>query len=242
MCGIAGFVGHVEPDLLERMLSVIAHRGPDDQGMWSGAGVGLGTRRLAIIDLTGGRQPMTNEDGSLWIVFNGEIYNHRSLRADLEAKGHRFKTKSDTEAILHLYEDEGERCVDRLRGMFAFAIWDAPRRALLLARDRLGKKPLYLWRRDSLLLFASEIKSLLLHPAVSRTLDWEAFHHYLAFGYTPADRSIFAGISKLPPAHTAVLCDGALTVRRYWTLPQCETTRPTSFREAAAHVREVIRE
>jgi len=244
MCGIAGLVGQIEPDVLEGMLALIAHRGPDDQGIWLGPGVGLGVRRLAIIDLTGGRQPMSNEDGSLWIVFNGEIYNHRSLRPDLETKGHRFKTRSDTEVILHLYEDEGERCVDRLRGMFAFAVWDANRRRLFLARDRMGKKPLYYWHRDGLFLFASEIKALLCHPAVSRALDWEAFHHYLAFGYTPADRSIFDGIAKLPPAHTAILRDGVLTLHRYWILPQSNSVpnRHASVNEVMARVRHALRE
>ncbi|HSB82297.1 MAG TPA: asparagine synthase (glutamine-hydrolyzing) [Candidatus Methylomirabilis sp.] len=242
MCGIVGFVGQVKPDVLEGMLSAMAHRGPDDQGVWLGPGVGLGMRRLAIIDLAGGHQPMSNEDGSLWIVFNGEIYNHRMLRTDLETKGHTFRTRCDTEAILHLYEEEGEKCVDRLRGMFAFAIWDARRRDLFLARDRLGKKPLFCWQRDGLFLFASEIKALLCHPAVSRTLNWEAFHHYLAFGYTPADGSIFAGISKLLPAHTATLRDGGVTLRRYWTLPQYETAGPMSSQEAAAHLREQLRE
>jgi asparagine synthase (glutamine-hydrolysing) len=224
------------------MLSMLGHRGPDDQGIWLGPGVGLGMRRLAIIDLLGGRQPMSNEDGSLWIVFNGEIYNHRALRPALEAKGHRIKTRSDTEVILHLYEEEGERCVDRLRGMFAFALWDTPRKRLFLARDRMGKKPLYYWHRDGLFLFASEIKALLCHPAVSRSLDWEAFHHYLAFGYTPADRSIFAAISKIPPAHSATLGERNLTLRRYWRLPHGETMRPVSNQEAAIRVREALRE
>jgi len=243
VCGIAGFVGEgTDRAHLERMVATLVHRGPDDKGLFAAPGVGLGMRRLSIIDLATGHQPMANEDDSLWIVFNGEIYNHRSLRPDLEAKGHRFKTRSDTEVILHLYEEHGEACVDRLRGMFAFAIWDAFRKTLFLARDRMGKKPLYYWHRDGLFLFGSEIKALLCHPAVSRSLDWEAFHHYLAFGYTPADRSIFAAISKLPPANSATLCDGSLTLRRYWTLPQGETMRPMSSQEAAIRVREELRE
>ena len=242
MCGIAGYVGQVEPEILEGMLSVITHRGPDDQGVWVGPGVGLGMRRLAIIDLGGGHQPMSNEDDSLWIVFNGEVYNYRELRPALEAKGHRFRTQSDTEVILHLYEEEGEACVGRLRGMFAFAVWDVPRQRLFLARDRLGKKPLFYWHRDGLFLFASEIKALLGHPAISRALDGEAFHHYLAFGYTPADRSIFSGIAKLPPAHTALLQDGALSLRRYWTLPTGGAERRISVQDATAQIRGELRE
>ncbi|MFQ5657300.1 MAG: asparagine synthase (glutamine-hydrolyzing), partial [Candidatus Methylomirabilales bacterium] len=244
MCGIAGYVGTKAPDLLPTMLRVLKHRGPDDTGSYETPGVGLGMTRLAIIDLAGGRQPMSNEDDSLWIVFNGEIYNYRDLRRGLEAKGHRFRSRSDTEVILHLFEEEGERCVDHLRGMFAFAIWDAHRRRLFLARDRMGKKPLYYWHRDGLFLFASEIKALLCHRVVSRDLDCEAFHHYLAFGYTPADRSIFAKISKLPPAHTGTLSDGVLTLHRYWTLPHGHLTdgQGPSLRDAPAHVRHVIRE
>jgi asparagine synthase (glutamine-hydrolysing) len=208
--------------------------------------------RLAIIDLPGGRQPMTNQacaersrgDGLLRIVFNGEIYNFRDLRSDLIQRGHCFQTHSDTECILHLYEEEGERCVDRLRGMFAFALWDARRRLLYLARDRMGKKPLYYWHRDGLFLFASEIKALLCHPAVSRCLDYEALHHYLAFGYTPADRSIFAGIAKLPPAHFAILQEGVLSAQRYWKLPPGATpAHPgTALQEIGERVRHVLKE
>jgi asparagine synthase (glutamine-hydrolysing) len=244
MCGIAGYVGTLAPEVLAAMLRLLTHRGPDDMGTHAEPGVGLGMTRLAIIDLAGGRQPMTNEAGRHWIVFNGEIYNHRELRRDLEDRGHRFQSRSDTEVILHLYEEDGERCVDRLRGMFAFALWDAPRRSLLLARDRLGKKPLYYWQGDGLFLFASEIKALLCHPAVSRAPDWEAFQHYLAFGYTPAGRSIFAGIAKLPPAHTATLRHGVLTQERYWALPRGDamTGDRASPGEVAARVRDQLRE
>ncbi len=244
MCGIAGYIGTVAPAVLPAMLQSLTHRGPDDAGTHVEPGVGLGMTRLAIIDLAGGRQPMSNEDGSLWIVFNGEIYNYRELRPDLLSRGHRLQTRSDTEVILHLFEEEGERCVERLRGMFAFAIWDARRRRLFLARDRLGKKPLYLWHRDGLFLFASEIKALLCHPAVSRALDPEAFHHYLAFGYTPADRSAFAGIRKLPPAHTATLAEGTLALRRYWDLPRGDslTAGPVPLPERAARIRQELRE
>jgi len=244
MCGIAGFVGQGTRDHLEKMVQTLVHRGPDDQGLFLAPGIGLGMRRLSIIDLAGGHQPMMNEDGSLRVVFNGEIYNFRDLRSDLTARGHLFRTASDTEVILHLYEEMGHACVERLRGMFAFALWDAPRKILVLARDRLGKKPLYYWHRNALFLFASEIKALLCHPAVSRTLDWDALHHYLAFGYTPVSRSIFAGIAKLPPAHIATLQDGALTLRRYWDLPTGSTVLNSqpSLPEVAARIRHELRE
>ena len=242
MCGIAGYVGPEPADVLPGMLQQLRHRGPDDVGIRVEDGIGLGMTRLAIIDLAGGHQPMANEDGSLWIVFNGEIYNHRELRPGLERAGHRFRTRSDTEVILHLYEEAGARCVEQLRGMFAFAIWDGRLRRLFLARDRIGKKPLYFWQHAGLFLFASEIKALLVHPAVSREVDWEAFHHYLAFGYTPADRSIFAGIAKLPPAHTATLLDGTLKLERYWTLPQVAHEPRLSAAEAADRIRHALRE
>jgi asparagine synthase (glutamine-hydrolysing) len=224
------------------MLAALTHRGPDDSGVYARECVGLGMTRLAIIDLATGHQPMANEDESLWIVFNGEIYNHQELRPRLEARGHRFKTRSDTEAILHLYEEYAEGCVDHLRGMFALAIWDAKSRSLFLARDRMGKKPLYYWRHDDLFLFGSEIKALLCHSGVSRDLDWEAVHHYLAFGYTPADRSIFAGIRKLPPAHAATFAKGTLTLRRYWRLPDGATSPPEPPQEAAERIRHEVRE
>src|SRR3989475_379907 len=195
MCGIAGYAGVAPPELLPSMLRELKHRGPDDDGLHLEPGIGLGATRLAIIDLHTGHQPIANADESAWIVFNGEIYNFRDLRATLQAKGRTFRTQSDTEVVLKAYEAFGPACVERLRGMFAFALWDRPRRRLLLARDRLGKKPLYYWQRGALFLFASEPKALLCHPAIARTLDWDALHHYLAFGYTPRARSIFAEIS-----------------------------------------------
>jgi asparagine synthase (glutamine-hydrolysing) len=219
MCGIAGHVGGAPPELLAAMVRALKHRGPDDEGIHVEPGVGLGMTRLAIIDLVTGRQPMSTADSAAWIVYNGEIYNFRDLRAELERRGHVFQTRSDTEVLLAAWEAFGEACVERFQGMFAFALWDRRRRRLLLARDRLGKKPLYYWHRDGLFLFASELKALLCHPAVARTIDWDALHHYLAFGYTPRARSIFAEIAKLPPAHTAVLADGRLALARYWTLP-----------------------
>jgi asparagine synthase (glutamine-hydrolysing) len=244
MCGIAGYVGPAPPGLLPGMLDLIHHRGPDDLGRHEAGGAGVGVTRLAIIDLATGRQPIATDDGAAHVVFNGEIYNFRALRAALEARGCRFRTSSDTEVLLRAWETHGEACVDDLRGMFAFAIWDARRRRLFAARDRLGKKPFYYWHRDGLFLFASEVKQLLRHPAVGRDLDWAALHHYLAFGYVPGDRSIFAEIHNLPAGHTLTLEDGRVAVRRYWALPAAATLapRPGDPREAAARVRESLRE
>jgi asparagine synthase (glutamine-hydrolysing) len=186
---------------------------------------------------------MASDDGALTLVFNGEIYNFRALRAELERRGQRFHTQSDTEVILRAWEADGERCVDALRGMFAFAIWDARRHRLFLARDRLGKKPLYYWQGADTLVFASEIKALLCHPGPGRDVDFAALHHYLAYGYTPAGRSAFAGIHKLPPGHTATLVAGTLTARRYWSLPAAPAAPAAAgFPELAARVRHEIRE
>ena len=243
MCGIAGHVGSTQPELLPAMLGLLKHRGPDDSGIHASGDVGLGMTRLAIIDLVTGRQPMSDDTGRYWIVFNGEIYNFRELRAELMTAGRRFRTRSDTEVILQAYAVHGEACVERLAGMFAFAIWDDAERRLFLARDRLGKKPLYYWHRDRLFLFASEPKALLIHPAVGRSIDWTALHHYLAFGYTPVTRSIFDSIQKLPPAHTATLTGGRLTQRRYWQLPRVQTAagEAATIEESAAAVRAELR-
>jgi asparagine synthase (glutamine-hydrolysing) len=244
MCGIAGHVGPTARELLPAMLGLLKHRGPDDAGIHAAGNVGLGMARLAIIDLVTGRQPMSDAAERYWVVFNGEIYNFRQLRAELMTAGRRFRTRSDTEVILHAYAVHGEACVERLAGMFAFAIWDDAERRLFLARDRLGKKPLYYWHRDRLFLFASEPKALLCHPAVARSVDWSALHHYLAFGYTPATRSIFDSIRKLPPAHTATFIDGRLTQRRYWQLPAGATSPGPGAgpEESAAAVRAGLRE
>ncbi len=242
MCGIAGHVGRARGDLLSAMLRSLEHRGPDDEGRYVEPGCALGMTRLAVIDLAGGAQPMTNEDGSVVVVFNGEIYNFRELRRALEIAGHRFRTQSDTETIVHAYEAHGDACVERLDGMFAFALWDRARRRLLLARDRLGKKPLYLWRRDGLVLFASEIKALLHHDAVGRDVDWDALHHYLAFGYTPSARSIFAEIGKVPPGHVAVVEEGAAPRLTRWWAPPVGRPAPVTAAEAPALVRGELRE
>src|SRR6516225_7344371 len=187
MCGIAGVLyadgGRPVPrPLLKRMADRIAHRGPDAEGFWAGSGVGLAHRRLSIIDLAGGDQPLCNEDGTIWVVFNGEIYNYRELRDGLLGRGHVLKTHSDTEVLVHLYEEAGDALVERLRGMFAFALWDGRRRRLLLARDRLGIKPLYLYRDSEKVLFGSELKAILAHPGVDRVIDPEAVEDYLALG------------------------------------------------------------
>jgi asparagine synthase (glutamine-hydrolysing) len=247
MCGIAGYVGPgIAPDLLPAMVARLKHRGPDDDGVHvdAAAGVGLGMTRLAIIDLETGAQPMATADGAVWIVYNGEIYNFRDVRNGLEARGYRFRTRSDTEVLLAAYDVYGDSCVDHLRGMFAFAIWDGRQRRLLLARDRLGKKPLYYATGSGRLVFASELKAVLLDPDVRRDVDWTAFHHYLAFGYTPGDRSIFADVVKLPPAHTAVFEDGKLRVDRYWALPtgRAATAQRVSPADAPRLVRHELRE
>jgi asparagine synthase (glutamine-hydrolysing) len=244
MCGIAGWVGAGGGrEVLDAMLATLEHRGPDDTGRHLDGAAALGMTRLSIIDLVTGRQPMTSEDGTTTIVFNGEIYNFRALRAELEARGRRFTTRSDTEVLLRAWEEHGPACVERLRGMFAFAIWDAARRRLFLARDRLGKKPLYYWHRGGLFAFASEPKALLAHPAVTRVLDTAALEHYAAFGYTPAARSIFDGIAKLPPGHTATVADGALRLARYWAPPPgTAVALPAAGDELLARVRAEVRD
>jgi asparagine synthase (glutamine-hydrolysing) len=227
MCGIAGFVTtHESPPaaeraaVLDRMCRIITHRGPDDQGTMINGPAALGMRRLSIIDLSGGHQPISGEDGSVTIVFNGEVYNYRELQQDLEQRGHRFQTHSDTEAIVHAYEEFGTRCVEYLRGMFAFAIWDSKRRELFLARDRVGKKPLYytLTMRGTLV-FGSELKTLLQHPEVSAEIDPTALDAYLTLGYVPDPLCILRGIHKLPPAHVLTFANNEVSVTQYWDFP-----------------------
>jgi asparagine synthase (glutamine-hydrolysing) len=219
MCGICG---HFNPsgvlsEDLHRMTSALRHRGPDGQGIFQENGIGLGHRRLSIIDLDGGRQPMSNEDGSIWITFNGEIYNFEEIRKGLEGR-HRFASRCDTEVILHLYEEKGEKCLDDLRGMFAFALYDLRHRKLFLARDHLGQKPLYYRHEGNIFSFASEIKSLLaLDPGLAK-LDDEALYEYLTLRIITPPRSMFAKIRKLPPAHYLVFQDGKVSINRYWQL------------------------
>lgn len=220
MCGIVGKVGNSPVELreLQQMARAIAHRGPDDEGYWLDGNIGLGHRRLSIIDLSTGRQPIANEDQTVWIVFNGEIYNFPELKRELVAKGHRFATTTDTEVIVHLYEELGEACVQRLNGMFAFAIWDTVTKKLFLARDRIGQKPLFYRHQGREFLFGSEVKALLAADRIDRGIDYTALHHYLTLRFIPAPHTMFEGISKLPAGHTLTLLDGRLTIRRYWDL------------------------
>jgi len=223
ICGIYSFedgAAQVEPDHLERMRDEFTHRGPDDAGVFidSRGRVGLANRRLSIIDLSpAGHQPMSNEDGSVWIAYNGEVYNYREYRAELEAKGHIFRSQSDTEVILHLYEEYGHEVVHHLRGMFAFAIWDSRKQELFIARDRIGIKPLYYAFHKGQFLFASEIKAILNHTDVLRAVDEEAFYHFLTFLVTPAPSTLFKGIYKLPPGYRGVVtAKGRLHLEEYW--------------------------
>jgi asparagine synthase (glutamine-hydrolysing) len=224
MCGICG-VFHfdrardVDPTTLEAMNQRMVHRGPDDAGIYLSRNVGLAVRRLSIIDLAAGHQPVCNEDASIWLAFNGEIYNHGELRRQLVARGHRYRSQTDTETIVHLYEEYGGDCVRYLRGMFAFALWDRPRRHLFAARDRIGLKPFYYSKDDETLLFASEIKSLLGHAAVRPELNRDALPEYLAFGYISGEETLFRGIQKLLPGHTLAIDEsGTMEIEPYWDL------------------------
>src|SRR5205809_2932641 len=223
MCGITGWANldsrTPPPDganeLLHAMCERMVHRGPDAEGSMVGTGIALGMRRIAIIDLVTGEQPTYNEDHSVAVILNGEIYNYRELRDDLEKRGHSFRSASDTEILPHLYEEYGRDMVRHLNGMFAFALWDERRRTLFIARDRFGEKPLYWGVFDDTLLFASEPKVLLAHPAVRPNLNLNALRQYLSYDYVPAPLSIYEGISKLPAAHMLTLEDGKVTVERY---------------------------
>lgn len=248
MCGICGAAwtdqGRGLSDAqLDRMIDRLRHRGPDDRGMYCDTHAGLGFRRLSIIDLFTGHQPLSNEDGTVWVVFNGEIYNYAALRHRLEARGHRLRSSGDTEVLVHLYEDEREHMFAHLRGMFALAIWDSARRCLLLARDRLGQKPLLYRREADRILFASELKSLLTLPDsdLPRVLDPVALDRYLTYGYVPHDRTILQGVHKLPPAHYARWQDGALTLVRYWT-PEWNREVTRDRDQDAAMLREALSE
>jgi asparagine synthase (glutamine-hydrolysing) len=228
MCGIAGKVaetGAVPAALLEAMCEAQRHRGPDSRGIYRGEGVGLGVQRLRVIDLETGDQPIYNEDRSVVVVLNGEIYNFRRLREELQRKGHRFRTEGDTEVIVHLYEEHGERCVERLAGMFAFALWDERRRRLLIARDRVGKKPLHYYHDhagDGSLRFASELQALIVDGSVPRELDPSSLDEFLAYGYINAPETIWRHVRKLPPGHLLVWEEGEVEVRRWWQLEYAE--------------------
>jgi asparagine synthase (glutamine-hydrolysing) len=248
MCGITGWAtldARTPPPegaraLLHSMCERMTHRGPDSEGLMVSTGVALGMRRLAIIDLQTGEQPVTSEDGQISVILNGEIYNYRSLRAQLEKRGHRFRSESDTEVLPHLYEEHGTEMVNHLNGMFAFALWDARARRLFIARDRFGEKPLYWGVFDRTLLFASEPKVLLAHPTVHPALDLNALRQYLSFDYVPAPHSIYQGIKKLPAAHTLTVEDGRVDVRPYWHLSYKKRDPAPSEEEAAEELRGLL--
>ncbi len=260
----------VDLELLKRMTDVLAHRGPDSWGMVALSGhlggnggspitfddtcdlsrlgeehgyynVGFGHRRLSIIDLSeAARQPMSNEDGSVWVVFNGEIYNYQSLSDDLKAAGHTFRSQSDTEVIVHLYEEYGEGCAEKLRGMFAFALWDVNEKRLFLARDRVGKKPLFFFQDRNRFLFGSSLKAILLDPAVRRKIDPEILHHFLTYEYNPTNRTIFEGISKLPPGHLLLCKDGESTIRKYWDITDIYNNTETARHEVRYYTGKIL--
>jgi asparagine synthase (glutamine-hydrolysing) len=250
MCGIAGFVNLRDRAAgtadLRRMMDVIAHRGPDGHGIYEDGTAFLGHRRLSIIDVTGGHQPMANETGSVYVTYNGEIFNHASIRPKLEQAGHRYTTRCDTETIVHAYEEFGADCVTRFRGMFAFAIWDAGRRTLFCARDRLGIKPLYYFSNGRVFAFASEIKALLQHPEIRTEFNATLLAEYLTFGYTSGDATLFSGIRKLMPGHTLTLDvnTGRDQIRHYWDVPEAgEEARRTEqewIAECRARLEETV--
>ncbi len=248
MCGICGLAYSDrrlgEGEVLHQMSRAIRHRGPDSDGFYAAEGIGLAVRRLAIIDVQGGDQPISNEDGSLWIVFNGEIYNYPQMREDLEKRGHHFKTRTDTECVLHYYEDEGDACVQHFRGMFAFALWDARRQRLLIARDRLGKKPIYYAVQDGHLYFCSELTGLLQALPHRPTVDLEAIDLYLSLQYVPEPRTAYKGIFKLPAAHTLVWENGQARLDRYWDysyLPKLTGSEDDLAEELRSRLREAVR-
>lgn len=246
MCGICGILnyGTLAPAgraALQHSADAMAHRGPDDEGFYLEGEIGLGSRRLSIIDLDGGHQPLSNEDGMVWVVFNGEIYNYAGLRKNLQARGHRFRTASDTEVIVHLYEEQGLGAVDRLRGMFAFALWDRRERRLVLARDRLGVKPLYFHSGPGCLAFASELRALRLLVQKSFQVDPQSVYDFFGFRYVPAPHTFYRSVNKLLPGHLLVVEKGGIRQECYWELPQ-EDAAPLSAEDYAEQVLECLRE
>ena len=245
MCGIAGWINlkqskenHTE-SVLHSMCERIVHRGPNSEGLWLDDTVALGMRRLSIIDLHTGDQPVFNCDKSVIVMMNGELYNYREVRAELEKKGHRFTTKSDTEILPHLYEEYGEDLVDHLNGMYAFSLWDTRKKKLIIARDRFGEKPLYYGVFEGKLIYASEPKAMLAHPSVKPELDLDALRHYLSYDYVPAPMSIYKGISKLPAAHMLTVENGEIKTRRYWNMSW--SAKPTSsIDDKVAELRDLL--
>jgi asparagine synthase (glutamine-hydrolysing) len=247
MCGITGWINlttaktRQDPQaVLHSMCDSITHRGPDSEGIWTDDTVALGMRRLSIIDLKTGDQPVYSEDKSIVAMVNGELYNFREVRAELEKKGHKFVTQTDVEIVPHLYEEYGEDFVDHINGMFAIALWDSRRMRLILARDRYGEKPLYYGVFEGKLIYGSEPKALLAHPSVIRELDLEALRQYLSFDYVPAPKSIYKGISKLPAAHVLTVENGEIQTRRYWDLTFEKNGRVRSLQDATAELRELL--
>jgi asparagine synthase (glutamine-hydrolysing) len=243
MCGICGQINFdverpIEEAVIRDMCFAMIHRGPDDEGLFFDGHIGLGIRRLSIIDVSTGHQPVFNEDQSVCLVFNGEIYNYLELRESLQARGHVFSSQSDTEVIVHLYEEEGENCVQKLNGMFAFAIWDKRKNALFLVRDRFGIKPLVYYLDRDRLVFASEIQALLTDGSIPREIDWEALHNYFSFYYITAPLTIFRSIRKIPPGHMLVCIDGRVTLKEYWRLEYVESL----FQEDESRYSERIQE
>lgn len=241
MCGIGGFYRHSDSPLLRRMISLLEHRGPDDEGFYEADDVGLGMRRLSIIDLESGQQPIHNEDQTIWVVLNGEIYNYKTLRSSLEGKGHTFYTDSDTESIVHLYEDHGKDFVQHLRGMFSLALWDTRSKELIIARDRIGIKPLYYCVNNGSLFFASELKSLLVTPGFQRQIDPISFAQYLAFLYVPAPRTIFEKVYKLPPGHLLIASQGDVRLEPFWDL-KFDIDETVKEEEAEERVLDILEE
>jgi asparagine synthase (glutamine-hydrolysing) len=247
MCGICGkleFDQHasVSTTLIRNMLDTIRHRGPDDEGLYFSSQVALGHARLSIIDLASGHQPISNENGTIWIVFNGEIYNFRELRAFLLSKGHSFRTQTDTEVIVHLYEELGPQCVEKLRGMFAFALWDENAKTLFLARDRVGIKPLYYSLTQKNIVFASEIKAILADPEIKPELAPEIIDRFLTFLYVPGEDTLLKGVHKLAPGHYLLVRDGKAAIRQYWDLEFSKPSRPLSLRDAEKELSSLLAE
>jgi asparagine synthase (glutamine-hydrolysing) len=245
MCGICGKLifrgeGAVSPGLVKAMADTMYHRGPDDEGYYVSGPIGLGFRRLSIIDLQSGHQPLSNEDGTIWIIFNGEIYNYQELREFLLSKGHIFKTKTDTEVIVHLYEEFGPECLQKLRGMFGFAIWDEKTKTILLARDRVGIKPIYYCLRDKSLVFASEIKAILADPSVDREIEPELIDRFLTFKYMPGKETLLKGIQKLAPGHYLLIKNGNPVVRQYWDLQFAEPRQNMTVEEAESQLFDLL--
>ncbi|MFO1487505.1 MAG: asparagine synthase (glutamine-hydrolyzing) [Verrucomicrobiota bacterium] len=245
MCGIAGKLFHdasarVSAPDIERMTATIAHRGPDARTLRVAGNVGIGHCRLSIIDLSTGAQPMANEDETVWIVFNGEIYNFQELREKLAARGHVFRSRSDTEVIVHAYEEYGPDCVNHLRGMFAFAIWDAKRQRLFIARDRVGIKPLYYSQTKDALWFASEIKAIIADPAVTREIDEQTIRTFLAFNYVAGEGTLFRSIKKLPPGHYLIAENGKVSTRQYWDLRYTENRWSQTFEQSVEELQSLL--